>query len=151
MPTTFMVEFQELLENSEKRIASIHGNFLTFTCIHTLCLQKCSFLYETGFLLAFKFFTSHFIFVFWAFFCFLSESIDCERKSLDFKGHTWNRGKCGDIRTYIHNYIQESQMRLALGTGNPGWLHQSNNLYSIFSFCYKVWLHQLKDRKNRRF
>ena len=34
-------------------------------------------------------------------FCFLSESIDSERKSLTFKCHTWNRGICGDIRTYI--------------------------------------------------
>ena len=34
---------------TEKHIASIHGNF-TFTCIHTLRLQKRGFLYETGFL-----------------------------------------------------------------------------------------------------
>ena len=38
-------------------------------------------------------------FVFWVFFCFLSESIDYERKSLDFESHTWNRGVCGDIHT----------------------------------------------------
>ena len=63
-PQHLWSSFRNCLKNSEKRIASIHGNFLTFTCIHTLRLQKCSFLYETGFLLVFKFFTSHFIFVF---------------------------------------------------------------------------------------
>ena len=32
--------------------------------------------------------------------CSLGLLIDCELKSLDFEGHTWNRGKCGDIQTY---------------------------------------------------
>ena len=41
-------------------------------------------------------------FAFWTFFCFLSESIDCERKTLYFEGRTWNRGRCRDIHTYIH-------------------------------------------------
>ena len=44
-------------------------------------------------------FPYHTLFVFWTFFCFLSESIDCEWKSLDFEGRTWNRGKCGDVHT----------------------------------------------------
>ena len=52
------------LKNSEKRIASIHGNFFTFTCIHTLRLQKGGFLYKMAFLPGFTFFTSHFIFLF---------------------------------------------------------------------------------------
>ena len=34
---------------TEKHIASIHGNF-TFTCIHTLRLQKRGFLYEIGYI-----------------------------------------------------------------------------------------------------
>ena len=41
----------------------------------------------------------HTVYGFWVFFCFLSESVDCERKSLDFKGRTWNGGKCGAIHT----------------------------------------------------
>ena len=46
--------------------------------------------------------------VFWVTFCFLSESIDCERKSLDCECHNWNRGICGDIHrlhTYLHPKI----------------------------------------------
>ena len=34
-PTSFTVESRNCLKYSEKRIASIHGNFFTFTCIHT--------------------------------------------------------------------------------------------------------------------
>ena len=39
-PILFTVEFQELLKYSEKRIASIHGNFLpSLALIHTLRFQ----------------------------------------------------------------------------------------------------------------
>ena len=63
------------------------------------------FLYETGFLPGLKFSTSHIICVVSVRFSSLSELIDSERKSLDFEGRSWNRGKCCDIQTYIHTYI----------------------------------------------
>ena len=87
-----LAEYKFSQNTAEKLIDSIHGNF-TFTCIHTLRLQKRGFLYETGFL------PGHTLFGFWVFFCFLPESVDCERKSLDFEGRTWNGGKCGAIHT----------------------------------------------------
>ena len=70
-------------------------------------LAKTCFLYQTGFLPGFKFSTSHFICVLNLniLLLILSESIDCERKNLDFEGRTWNRGKWGAIHTYMHTYL----------------------------------------------
>ena len=70
-------------------------------------LAKTCFLYQTGFLPGFKFSTSHFICVLNLniLLLILSESIDCERKNHDFEGRTWNRGKWGDIHTYMHTYL----------------------------------------------
>ena len=72
-PTLFTVEFQELLEIFWQTYYRFNSReFFTFTCIHTLRLQKRGFLYQTGFLPGFKFSTSHFICVLpwtWTFFC----------------------------------------------------------------------------------
>ena len=100
------VEFQQLLETDpEKRIASIHGNFLpSFASYHTLRLQKRGFLYEKGYLRGFKFSSN----VLHVFFRFLSQSIDCEYNSLDFEGQTKSisKTKSSQMRwkTYIHAY-----------------------------------------------
>ena len=57
-----------------------------------------------------------------------------------FEGHTWNRGKCRGIHTYTyihtytHIYIQKSQMKLASGTGNPGWSRTRPKLV-----CCQAW------------
>ena len=76
-PTLLTVEFQELLEIFRGTYRFSSREFLpSLDCIDNLLLQKRGFLYETGFLQGFKFSTSHFI-VFWVFFFFLSESIDC--------------------------------------------------------------------------
>ena len=90
----------------------------TFTRIHTLRLQKCDFLYETGFLPGFKFSTSHFICVLTI--LLVSFWIDwLGTKEPRFRGPSKSR----QMRwyTYKHIHIQKSQMRLAWGTGNPGW------------------------------
>ena len=54
-PTLFAVEFQELLEIFWETYRFNSREFFTFTCIHTLHLQKRGFLYETGFLPGFEF------------------------------------------------------------------------------------------------
>ena len=103
----FTVEFQELLVIFWKTYRLNSREFFTFTCIHTLRLQKRGLLYETGFLPGFKFFTS-LLSWFSCVLCVLLFSfgtIHCERKNLDFEGQTWNRGKCGNMHTYIHAYI----------------------------------------------
>ena len=60
-PTLFTVEFQELLEIFWETYHFNSREFCTFTCIHTLRLQKRGFLYETGYLPGLKFSTSHII------------------------------------------------------------------------------------------
>ena len=111
------VEFQKLLEYSEKRIVWIHANFLPSLAFILFPCKNVTFYTKQDFSRALSF-PHHTLFVFWLFFWFLSESTDCERKSLDFEGHQ-NLGKCDDI-TNKHIYIQKSQMRLASGRGNPG-------------------------------
>ena len=82
----------------------------------------------------------HTVYGFWVFFCFLSESVDCERKSLDFKGRTWNGGKCGAIHTkaYFGSITSrcsgnEPALLLLLGRTEkaaeiePGWCRQPTN------------------------
>ena len=87
--TLFTVEFYELLEIFWEMYCFNLREVFAFTCIHTLRLQNCGFLYKTGVFSGFKFSASHFInFVFWVFFCFLCEFVDCERKSLGFEGRT---------------------------------------------------------------
>ena len=103
----FTVEFQELLVIFWKTYRLNSREFFTFTGIHTLPLKKRGLLYETGFLPGFKFFTS-LLSWFSCVLCVLLFSfgtIHCERKNLDFEGQTWNRGKCGNMHTYIHAYI----------------------------------------------
>ena len=82
-------------------------------------------------------FPYHTLFVFWTFFCFLSESIDCERKSLDFEANAVMY-----IHKYIHSYIQKYQMKLASGTGNPGWSHTWPELV-----CCEAWWLVKRDAK----
>ena len=55
------IEFQELLEIFWEMYPFNSGKFFTFTCIHSLYLQKNGFPLETGFLPGFKFSTSHFV------------------------------------------------------------------------------------------
>ena len=82
----------------------------------------------------------HTVYGFWVFFCFLSESVDCERKSLDFKGRTWNGGKCGAIHTkaYLGSITSRCSgnkpaLLLLLGRTEgeaeiePGWCRQPTN------------------------
>ena len=85
---------------AEKRIASIHGNFLASLAFILFAWKNVAFYTK----LDFSSFPHHTLFVFWVIFCFLSESIDCERKSLDFECRTWNWDKCGAIHIYIHFY-----------------------------------------------
>ena len=119
-PNIPTVEFQQLLEtDSEKRIASIHGNFLpSFASYHTLRLQKRGFLYETGYLRGFKFSSN----VLHVFFRFLSQSIDCEYNSLDFEGQTKSisKTKSSQMRwkTYIHAYKPGGAASRASATQN---------------------------------
>ena len=78
------------------------------------------FLYETGFLpglVGLKVFHfTHYLCSECSFVLFL------ERKSLDFEGRSWNRGKCCDIQTYIHTYTcilgQRNVFRRALNSFN---------------------------------
>ena len=85
----------------------------------------------------------HTVYGFWVFFCFLSESVDCERKSLDFEGRTWNGGKCGAIHTkaYLSSITSlcsgnEPALLLLLGRTEraaeiePGWCRQQTNTQS---------------------
>ena len=93
----FTVEFQELVEifwETYRLNSREFFTFLLFACKNVAFYTKQEFFQVLNF-------SHHTLVVAWVFFCFLSESIDCERKSLDFEGHTWNRGKCGDIHTYI--------------------------------------------------
>ena len=110
------VEFQKLLEYSEKRIVWMHANFLPSLAFILFACKNVTFYTKQDFSRALSF-PHHTLFVFWLFFWFLSESTDCERKSLDFEGHQ-NR----QMRwyTYKHIHIQKSHMRLASGRGNPG-------------------------------
>ena len=93
------VEFQKLLEYSEKRIVWIHANFLPSLAFILFPCKNVTFYTKQDFSRALSF-PHHTLFVFWLFFWFLSESTDCERKSLDFEGHQ-NLGKCDDIHTNI--------------------------------------------------
>ena len=102
-PTLFTVEFQELLE-----MIVLKNVLLQFTGIFYLHLYSYSSLAKTWLSIRNRissrlkvFHIMLYLTVFRVTFCFLSESIDSERKSLTFKCHTWNRGICGDIRTYI--------------------------------------------------
>ena len=65
---------------------------------------------------------------------FLSESIDCERKSLDFEGHTWNRGKCGDIHTGIQTYLHQKI------SNEAGFQHRQPRLVT-----YATWISLLRS------
>ena len=92
----FTVEFQELLEIFWETYRLNSREFLTFLLF---AYKNVAFYTKQEFSQVLNF-SRNTLVVAWMFFCFLSESIDCERKSLDFEGHTWNRGKCGDIHTY---------------------------------------------------
>ena len=124
----FTVEFQELLVIFWKTYRLNSREFFTFTCIHTLRLQKRGLLYETGFLPGFKFFTS-LLSWFSCVLCVLLFSfgtIHCERKNLDFEGQTWNRGKCGNMHTYIHAYIHAMHTYMHTYIGTYTYVHTSH-------------------------
>ena len=59
-----------------------------------------------------------------------------EQKSLDFVGHNWNRGKCGDIHTYKHIYIQDNSNADGIGHGATQAGHDLNK------FLNKWWRHK---------
>ena len=118
---------------TEKHIASIHRNsppvaFILFACKNLAFYTKQDF--SRG----------HTLFGFSVFFCFLSESVDCERKSLDFEGRTWNGGQCGAIHTKaylgpITSRCSGNEPALLLFLGRtervaeiePGWCRQQTN------------------------
>ena len=127
------LEFQKLHEIFRETYHLNLCKFFTFTRIHTLRLQKCDFLYETGFLPGFKFSTSHFICVLTI--LLVSFWIDwLWTKEPRFRGPSKSR----QMRwyTYKHIHIQKSQMRLASGTGNPG----SSRTWPELVCCEAWWL-----------
>ena len=134
----FTVEFQELLVIFWKTYRLNSREFFTFTCIHTLRLQKHGFLYETGFLPGFKFFTS-LLSWFSCVLCVLLFWNDSLRmKEPRFRGPNlksrqmrWYAYIHTCIHAHIHTYIHTHthtylhpkiwNLRLASGTGDPGW------------------------------
>lgn len=84
-----------------QRIASIRGNFLTFTCFQPLCLQKCGFLRETG-IHHFKFSSPYFIYnrQSSALYLYFSLPLIDWLRTKSLNSRAWNQGKLSSIHVY---------------------------------------------------
>ena len=137
------IEFQELLEIFWEMYPFNSGKFFTFTCIHTLPLQKNGFPLETGFLPGFKFSTSHFVHGRSCVLQVLSESIDCEQKSFNFEGYTWNWGKSGDI--HLTTFLKTNVTKFAVI-----WLRRHQKARFLSMRSSKITATKKKERRKRK-
>ena len=144
-PTLFTVEFQELLEIFWETCSSIHRNFLpSVALIHTLLLQNVAFYTKQDIPRALSFPRVFFRF-------FLNRSTANKRGSIwrDILEIEANAVKY--IHTYIHIYILKSQMRVASGTGNPGWSRTRPELVCFQAWCLRsknsVCIRDIKKRE----
>ena len=74
---------------------------------------------------------------------FLSVSIDCEQKSFNYEGHTWNWGKSGDI--HLTNFLKTNVTKFAVI-----WVkrHQKARFLSMRSS--KITATKKKERRKRK-
>ena len=100
--------------NILRNIILIHGNLCYLRLLSNSSLAKTWLSTRKRISRAFKFSTSTSMVE-----CSLKGSIDGEPKSLDLDDKTWNRGKCGDIRTYIHAYLHPSSKADGIGHRQP--------------------------------
>ena len=138
------IEFQELLEIFWEMYPFNLGKFFTFTCIHTLHLQKKWLSTWNRISPGLQVF--HIPLCPWLIACslgFLSESIDCKQKSFNFEGHTWNWGKSGDI--HLTNFLKTNVTKFAVI-----WVkrHQKARFLSMRSS--KITATKKKERRKRK-